>query len=166
LKPATSPPSRPAKQYALWLLGRREWSAKELRARLKLKGYSQEDIDTCIEFCQAHRLQSDQRFAESRTRLRANSHGNQRILQELSQKGIADADAKAALADAGDEVERARNAAKRFVGKELTIQLQAKAWRFLGARGFSGAAIKVVLQELKEGAGAQGGDFECEVIRD
>jgi regulatory protein len=152
-------PSRPAKNYALWLLGRREWSAKELETRLKLKGYAAEEIAECLEFCQKHKFQSDQKFAESRTRNRASSHGNRRISQELSQKGVSGETIALALADAGDEKARALSAAQRFSGKEQTQALKAKAWRFLAARGFSGDAIKAALQSLNAGAASSAEDF-------
>lgn len=141
-------PTRPAKQYALWLLGQREWSAKELAARLKLKGYPAEEVDTCLAYCRQHALQSDTRYATSRTRVRAASRGNQRILQELAQKGIDQETAREAVAQAGDEQDRANHAASRFAGKEMTQQLQAKAWRFLMSRGFSSSAIKTALKAL------------------
>lgn len=148
MRPLPSPPTRPAKQYALWLLGQREWSAKELASRLKLKGYLPKDIDACIAFCQQHSFQSDTRYAESRTRLRAKSHGNMRIKQELSNKGVDPDTVSLALADAGDEQLRCTAAAQRFVGKELTQALRSKMWRFLASRGFSGHVIKKALKEL------------------
>ncbi len=146
-----SAPARPCKQYALWLLGRREWSAKELAARLKLKGYSPEDIEDCLAFCTQHGLQSDSRFAHSRTRMRATSHGNRRISMELAQKGV-DAETTAeALSEAGDEKERAMRAASRFENKSFTPELRTKAWRFLMSRGFSSDAVKHALKALQKG---------------
>lgn len=148
-----SPPNRPAKQYALWLLGQREWSAKELAARLKLKGYSSEDTSECIAFCQKNSFQSDTRYAEFRTRMRARSHGNMRIKHELANKGI-DADTVSeVLALAGDELSRCIVAAQRFAGKELTHALQAKIWRFLASRGFSGQVIKLAIKNLSATSG-------------
>ena len=151
-KPEKPVPSRPCKQYALWLLGRREWSAKELAARLKFKGYPAQAVDECVEFCQRHGLQSDLRFASSRTRMRAKSHGNRRISQELNQKGVDAETVTQVLSDAGSEFERAAAAASRFAGKPLTRELQAKAWRFLASRGFSGDAVKAALKGLARGA--------------
>lgn len=144
-------PSRPCKHYALWLLGRREWSAKELAARLKLKGYPPEDIEECLAFCATHGLQSDSRFAQSRTRMRAGSHGNRRISMELAQKGV-DAETTAdALSEAGDEKERAMRASARFEGKPFSPELRTKAWRFLMSRGFSGDAVNHALKALQKG---------------
>ena len=142
------PPARSVNQYACWLLGLREWSAKELAARLALKGYSAEDIAKCLEFCQRHGLQSDERYARSRVNLRSNAHGNQRILRELRQKGIDPDSAQLALGHADSEQERALKAAQRFAGREMTPALKNKAWRFLMSRGFSSASIKSALTEI------------------
>lgn len=140
---------RPAKHYALWLLGRREWSAKELEQRLRLKGYPDQDIAACLEFCQQHGLQSDSRFAASKVRTRAASHGNRRISQELSLKGVSPEDRLQALSEAGDETERAQEAARRFEDKPWSLELKSKAWRFLMSRGFSTQAIGHALKALE-----------------
>lgn len=150
------PPKRPAKQYALWLLGRREWSAKELAQRLRFKGYLDQDIQDCLAFLEKHGLQDDARFAEVRVRSKARLLGDRRIKQDLSTKGIDAETAAAAMQDLPDEEERAWAAASRFVGKPMTPQLNAKAWRFLSSRGFGGAAVKRVLKRLGAGATALG----------
>ncbi len=156
-----APTLRPIKPYALWLLGRREWSAKELEQRLKFKGYSASDIEECLAFCQRHGLQSDERFAASKVRSRATSHGNRRIRQELSQKGVAEAASSQALEEAGDEAERAVSAARRFEGKPWSLDLKGKAWRFLMSRGFGSDAIKTALRGLQERApGSTAGEDE------
>lgn len=142
-------PAQSAKSYALWLLSRREWSAKELRARLNLKGYDEQDIDACLELMERHGLQSDSRFAHSRVRSKASQLGNRRLRQDLSAKGIDAELVSESLAQAGDELERAQNAARRFEGKAWTPQLQAKAWRFLMTRGFGSDVVRQVLNELR-----------------
>ncbi len=142
-------PSRPAKQYAAYLLGLREWSAKELAERLKLKGYAQQEIEDCLAFCQKHELQSDKRFAQSRTRMRSRTHGNRRISLELARKGVAPDIISDTVGSADNEADRIMDAAARFEGKDMTPALSAKAWRFLMSRGFSGDSIKAALKQLK-----------------
>lgn len=160
--PSKAPPKlRPAKHYALWLLGRREWSAKELEQRLRFKGYLAADIEVAIEFCQKHGLQSDNRFAASKVRTREASHGNRRISQELALKGISEETRTEALSEAGDECVRAEAAARRFEGRPWSLELKSKAWRFLMSRGFSSTAVAHALKGLQQsasaGAGAQVG---------
>ncbi len=81
--------------------------------------------------------------------MRANSHGNRRILQELTQKGVDESTARQALQEAGEEQARATHAAQRFADKEMTMQLKAKAWRFLVSRGFSSDTVKQALKALE-----------------
>lgn len=142
-------PTRPPRQYALWLLGRREWSEYELRQRLSTKGYAQVQIDDAIDFAQSHGLQSDERFAASRVRYLARARGNRLLVKELSCKGI-DADiANRALHDAPDESERAVQAVQRFMGRQLDIKGRARVYRFLVARGFSGDAVRYAMKALE-----------------
>lgn len=150
--PAQAPPAapkRPAKLYATWLLGRREYSAQELRQRLKLKGYGPTAIEECLTFLAAHHLQDDARFAESRVRAKSRAMGNRRIRQDLANKGIAEDVALQAMAGLDEEAERAQVASRRFEGKDLTPELKAKVWRFLMARGFGSDAIKAALKRLE-----------------
>lgn len=151
LDPAQAPaePKRPAKLYAAWLLGRREYSAQELRQRLKLKGYGPTAIEECLTFLAAHHLQDDARFAESRVRAKSRAMGNRRIRQDLANKGIAEDVALQAMAGLDEETERAQVASRRFEGKELTQVLKAKVWRFLMSRGFGSDAIKATLKRLE-----------------
>lgn len=145
-------PKRPAKLYAAWLLGQREWSAKELRARLRLKGYGDASIEECMAFLAKHQLQDDARYAEARARSKSRQLGNRRIQQDLVSKGIAVEDAQAAMAELDDEAERAQAAARRFEGKPFTLELKSKAWRFLASRGFGSDVIKRVLQNIEKGS--------------
>lgn len=141
-------PARPAKHYALWLLGRREWSAKELGQRLKLKGYPEAEIAQCLEYLAVQGLQDDARYAEMRVRSKARQLGNRRLKQDLATKGIDPETVAQAMGDLSDEHERARAAASRFEGKPLTPALNAKAWRFLMSRGFGSDAVKAALKRL------------------
>lgn len=141
---------RTAKQYACWLLGIREWSAKELESKLCQKDFAADEIKACLAFCQENGLQSDARFAESRVRMRSRVHGNRRIALELVRKGIDPEGVQAALGKAEDEECRALAAAQRFSGKAMTPEMRAKAWRFLSTRGFSGSSIRNALTSLAQ----------------
>ena len=135
-------PQRPCKQYALWLLGRREWAEQELRSRLKLKGYGADEIDDCMTFCQHHGLQSDERFAGARTRSRSRQYGNRKLRAELRDKGVPDDVAQGALDELVPEEQRARALLSRFDGQDPDLALKAKVWRYLAARGFSSSVVE------------------------
>lgn len=145
-------PKRPAKNYAAWLLGQREWSAKELSSRLRDRGYSEQSVAEAMEFCVKHNFQSDTRFAESRTRMRSSTRGNRSIVQELREKGVSSEIISATLENAAPEMDRALAAADRFRGLTWDPKLNAKAWRFLTTRGFSSTVIQKVLKEMGSGA--------------
>lgn len=151
--PSPAKPLRPAKHYAGYLLGMREWSAKELRQRLALKGYPPQDIEDCMAFLEGAGLQDDARYAQVRARSKSRTLGNRRIRQDLKTKGIADDAAAEALTALEDESSRAVAAAARFEGKPWSLELKAKAWRFLMARGFGSDAIKAAIAQLQSQAG-------------
>lgn len=78
-----------ARDCALRLLSRREYSAHELADKLAQKGYSSREVDETIADCQRLGLQSDLRFVESfcRSRIRQGS-GPLKIRQELQAKQV------------------------------------------------------------------------------
>jgi regulatory protein len=149
----TQDPSKELKRcrnYVLWLLGRREWSLKELRTRLKQKGYPLDIATDCLDQLAQLGLQSDTRFALSRARFQASRKGNRQISYDLSNKGISPELQDEALGTLEPEIDRVFHAASRFEGKPLTPELRAKAWRFLASRGFSSSAIKAAVARLAE----------------
>ena len=147
--PAVEAPKRSARKYALWLLGRREWAEKELRERLRHKGYETSAVDDCLDFCKTHGLQCDDRYGTSRVRTRAVGRGNRQVRDELSRQGIDSEVVERALAEAGEESTRALVAVRRFEGQALDVALRNKVWRYLTSRGFSGSSVKVALDHLR-----------------
>ena len=162
-------PSRPKQRcrpYALWLLGRREWGEKELRARLVLKGFMPEEIDDCVAFCQKHGLQSDERYASSRVRSRGSRTGDRKLKSELRNQGISEEAAQPALDGLAPEIERALASVRRFEGLPADMKLKAKVWRFLASRGFSGSAVQHAWRALRDAAVSKGADDDSDVEPD
>ena len=54
-----------ALNYTLYLLSKRDYTEKQLRAKLKLKEYEAVEIDGAITKAQEHNWQSDERFCTS-----------------------------------------------------------------------------------------------------
>lgn len=160
-RPSSLQPPKSPKQYALRLLGQREWSAAELRERLRQRGVPDESIVETLDFLQSHGLQSDERFVTSRARGLAARKGNRAVRHELEQKGIAPALISSQIAEFDDEAERAVHATRRFEGQAFDDKLKAKAWRFLASRGFASDAIKVALKRLAQEAPAPGPQDEA-----
>jgi regulatory protein len=143
---------QPAKRYLAWLLSCREYSAQQLRTKLKQKGYPPEEIESALELMQSYKYQSDERYAQMRARNDAPRSGNRRVRARLAESGIAADLAEEQVAQLAPEAERACALAQRFVGKPFDDALKAKVWRFLAYRGFSAEATRRALARLAEAA--------------
>jgi len=139
---------QPAKRYLAWLLSRREYSAKQLRTKLKQKGYEPEAIEDALTLMQSYKFQSDERYAQMRARNDAPRSGDRRVRARLAESGIEPELAAEQIAQLAPESDRAMNLVGRFEGKPYDEALKTKVWRFLAYRGFSSEAIRHVLSHL------------------
>lgn len=159
------------KVRALQWLAQREYSRTELRQRLMRVAAEREAtespgdepadasavqarVDELLDWLQAHRYLSDERFVESRVHARAARYGNLRIRQELAQHRLAlPADAEHALK--ASELARAQEVwARRFGAPPQSVAERARQARFLIGRGFSADVVRRVLR----GGGVDPGD--------
>lgn len=124
---------------ALRLLARREHSTLELRRKLEQRGFAAALIIPALDRLQGEGYLSDDRFASSLARHRANQgYGELRIRAELAQHGVEDSAAMQALAelDVG-WVERAlRQARRHFPAPPKTPADIGRMLRHLTQRGF------------------------------
>ena len=144
------------------MLGRRELSVAECRARLLERDHAEAEIEPAI----AHLIETgaldDRRVARAyvRTALNVKGRGRLRIQRELQAKGIPHEVAAEALAEVfGDADERT------LVSKALQKKLRgrtrlsdpseyARLYQFLMRQGFTPAAVMAELRRLKgKGAG-------------
>ena len=107
-------------------------------------------VDAVMQWLEAHRFLSDERFVESRVNARAGRFGNLRIRQELGQHGLAlPPEAEAALRDS--ELDRAGVVrSKKFGDGPFDSSARARQARFLAARGFSSDTIRRVMRGLAD----------------
>ena len=149
-------PQRSLKGRALALLAQRDQSRVELRRKLLRHALAEDEanaapaaarVDALLDWLEAQRFLSQQRFAESRVHARAPRFGNLRIRLELAQHQVVlSAEAAQALADS--ELERARAVrARKFPQSPLTAAERARQTRFLGVRGFSADVVRRVMRE-------------------
>lgn len=165
-------PPRSLKSRALQLLAQRDQSRVELRrkllaharaARAEATGSSggthadddeaadpaarAAEVDAVLDWLEANRFLSAERFAESRVNARLARFGNLRIRGELARHAVAlSPDAERALNET--ELARARSVrARKFPMGAGTPSEQARQARFLGARGFSSDVVRRVLRE-------------------
>lgn len=121
---------------ALRLLTRREYSVKELLAKLYIR-YSKEASHDALKRCQELNYQSDERYADMIVRHYAQSHyGPMKIYFVASQKGVG----KDILEPYMSEINWQNGAIdalkKKYAEKNLAYEERLKALNFLQRRGF------------------------------
>lgn len=150
------------KGQALQWLAQREHSRLELRRKLlrRLREDARRDdtgaqglpadgcaeVEAVLDWLQAHRYLSDERFVESRVHARASRFGNLRIHQELSQHGV---ELTPGIASELRDSERARAREvqqRKFGSPPATPADRARQARFLAGRGFSAEVVWQVLR--------------------
>jgi regulatory protein len=163
---------------ALRWLARREHSRSELRAKLLRaaagavpgafggRGAVEADagaapdaaeVDALLDRLQRHGLLSDERFVQSRLRVRGAGHGLRRLEAELSRHALEmpAVDRQRLLAT---ELPRAIELwRRRFGGLAADPKQRARQMRFLAARGFSAEVIRKAADALRRGP-ADGAD--------
>jgi regulatory protein len=170
---------RSLKGRALRWLAQREQSRSELRRKLMPHARAEleaaalealtstnastalptpaEHVDTLLDWLEAHRYLSAERFVESRVNARASRFGNLRIRQELKQHQV-ELPAEAAQALRDSELERACAALDRKFGAPPASPAgRAKQMRFLTGRGFS---PEVIVRALRRNGAEQHATFD------
>jgi regulatory protein len=139
---------------ALNLLAHRGRSERELRQRLRLKGYTSEAIDEAIRRVVDWGYLNDGRFAESWVEQRQASRPRSRraLAHELREKGVDREIIETTLEAAEiDEVADARELATEKWRKERALEPDKRRQRtaaFLARRGYGWDVAKQVLDEL------------------
>lgn len=155
-------PARSLKARALQWLAQREHSRVELRRKLLPHAVAEIEpagasgdlpselapaarVEAVLDWLEAHRYLSHERFVESRVHARSARFGNLRIRQELKQHRLAlSPEAAQALKDS--ELQRARAVrARKFAPGPVDAAERARQARFLAGRGFSPEVIGRVL---------------------
>ena len=106
------------------------------------------EVEALLDWLQAHRYLSEERFVESRIHARSSRFGNLRIRQELQQHGLTlSPELTAGLRHS--EHERASEVRQRKFGDSpATSAERSRQARFLAGRGFSADVIWQVLRQV------------------
>jgi regulatory protein len=140
---------------ALTLLGVRELSEAQLRARLTRRQFDPGDIDAALDQLKADGTLSDRRVALALARMESaiRHRGRARVIQKIRQAGIAGDLAEAAVREVFEEVDEhdllRRALARRLKGRaarDLDERARARVVRGLAAQGFS---LDLILKELR-----------------
>lgn len=126
--------------WALWMLGRREYSEHELRTKMSQKDWSEEEIEDTLDKIKKNDFQSDKRAAESLTRMSVSQgKGPQYIIQKSRARGISQEDINLSLENEDvDWMQGAMDVAQRKFGDgPYPREIQIKIASLLIRRGFS-----------------------------
>jgi regulatory protein len=136
----------------LRLLARREHSQQELLAKLALRGFDRGDAQLVIDELAVQGWQDDLRYAESYARFRIQKgYGPIRVGYELKQNGIAAFDLEGIVREeAGSWMALLVQVYSKKYTDDAALERNewAKRSRFLLQRGFSGAMISALFDEL------------------
>ena len=140
-----------ARQAALSLLARRDYTAKELREKLSARGHTPDDTDRTLEQLASEGLQSDERAAAAHVRSASDirGRGRLRIARELEARGIDREIVQRLTATIGAEDEAAAIAAvlvrKRWPATPTSPE-RRRMFQHLLRRGFSADAVARALR--------------------
>ena len=150
--PQANEADKKLRNRALYYLAKREYSFQELvNKTLKYAeelGLNKKDCEFIISKLREQNLQSDQRFCESYINSKKNKFGAQKIVFELTQKGVSE-DLVATFI--GELVNNEYDLALQVWNKKYShvtqdINEKAKQIRFLQSRGFSFETIKKIIK--------------------
>jgi regulatory protein len=141
-----------ARERALRLLSVRWRSREELRRRLLAEGHGAEEVGQALAALEEVGLVDDERFSRELVRDRGTRRldGDRALLAALRGKGVARDVAEAALEEAGEEAERARELVRRRAPSVAGLPPEEAARRLYGLlvrRGFSPAVAARACRE-------------------
>lgn len=147
-----------SKDYALFLLSRRDYSVGKLERKLKQKDFPPEEISSIIKFLLKNKFLDDQRFAEHYVRNQTNIKptGKYKLSMKLKQNFISDDIIQKILVGISDENEM--DSAKELADKKYSTlknkhqgdknKISEKLFRHLIGRGFGYEITKLVIDDL------------------
>lgn len=130
------------KNYIIFLLGRREYSQKEIRAKLKLREHTDDEIDEALTWAKENNYQSDERYTRNQVKYGSSKKSNSKLFYEMKSKGIDEDIIKDAIEVLDSEEDRIILALEKYKYKEMNDKLKEKAFRSLAMKGFSYSNIK------------------------
>jgi regulatory protein len=145
------PPTSSVRGAALTLLGRRDYTAAELRTRLIEKGHDPGEVSEQIELLTADGTINDQRVAASHIRVasQVKGRGRMRIRQELMARGVAKPVIESLLSEMPAEDEDAaiqKFLSRKRVPEKLDTPARNKVFQQLMRKGFAADAISKALR--------------------
>ena len=134
---------------AMQLLLHRQRTEKELRCRLREKGFSPEAVDAAVSYVASFGYLDDVRYAEVYLHSMRGRKGRSLIRHELREKGVSDELIERAMADEPDDEEEAvRSLLRRKAGEPHRLEEKEKRRlaAYLTRKGFP---LDAVLRQLR-----------------
>ena len=143
------------KESAIKIIERSYKTEKEIRDKLKQKGYEEKQINNSIDFVKEYNFINDNTYAKAFIKDKLSSKGSQKIKYDLMKKGIAKDIIEENLikVDKNEEKEVALNVGRKkyesIRRKESdNYKLSGKLYRFLISRGYAYDIVKDVVKEI------------------
>ena len=153
LAPEKAADPKSAHAFAIAYLARRDFSASDLRRKLKDRGFTETAVEPVIKDLEASNVVNDDRYGENVVAYRSRRGlGPARIRQELKQSGLSADTIQTTMDKAKDDgpdfIGLARAAKIRKFGPDLPKDWKERSRqaRFLQYRGFSTDHIRAVLE--------------------
>lgn len=143
------------KESALRIVERNYKTEKQVREKLKLKGYEENAIDYSIEFLKEYNFINDNYYASAFINDKSNSMGSQKIKYNLIQKGVSKEIIEEALSNVNKENER--DIALEIAKKKLVVikkkendnyKISGKLYRYLISKGYEMDIVSDVVKEV------------------
>ena len=157
LDPEKVSDSKSAHAFAIAYLARRDFSAADLRRKLKDRGFAESAIEPVIAELEASNVINDGRYGDNVVAHRARrGQGPARIRQELKRSGLGSEAIQTTMDKAKDDgpdfVSLARAARARKFGTQVPKDWKERSRqaRFLQYRGFSTDHIRAVLEGVPD----------------
>ena len=142
-----------ATRYAMNLLAKRDYAARELRDKLCRAGYTEETAGHALAYVTSFGYINDADYARRYLETYSDRKSLRRMEADLRQKGISEEIMVSAMAEADctDEKETLRRyAVKKAAALDLSLEKnRQKFFRYLTGKGFSYGDVKDVLEELQ-----------------
>lgn len=147
------------KRRVFYLLGRKDYSQKEIEDKLKQNGYIPEDITQIMSYFLHHNWINDQRYAESIVTYKADSKSRKAIFYDLMKKGIDKDVIDEVLENVTiNDFDSAMNALRKKFGRssnvnrlEDEIKLKKRMQSHLAQKGYAYDVVNTVMKAyLKE----------------
>ncbi len=138
------------KAYVMAMIARKARTEKEVRVKLKEKGFMRPSIENAVKIAKAYGYISDEEYARNYVETCSSHKGGYRLKQELRAKGIADEYVESAVAELSEEEEEAaafRLTERYMRGKTMDDKVKEKLFRYLCSRGFGYDVIKSVMHK-------------------